>query len=996
MKQIKTAAIFFTCICLVIYLSFLFILPHFLNSNKVSKIVEDALYKQTGYNFRLDNPAISTSWDLHLITGVEKADVFFEHKKFAQVNNLKINISLVPLILKKIKITNINASKLIVEIPQNLKIPEYKKSKFTLFEKYPDVNIGYFRLSLKDENNTYSLKGNNLAFSDNFVLKKMKLSTNGVFLVNKTENVKYNINLIFQPLNIENKNINFIEILQNIKSYNIKSNIDIKADISDLKNIKGLINVSDFSFVCEGKKYPPSFGVFNIDKNKIKISSEIFTSPKNKIILNGNFDYGNNKNIDLNVKSDEINISDILIIAKAVTKSLGINYFDKISASGVLKANFNIKSNFKKLLSDGNLYINNAKIRYDNYLLKDIFSKVDFSGNKIKLENTKANIFNYPIHIKGIIDTKADISVIADNIKIKDFVPKNILKENDVEGIASFKAYIKGELNNLIPQANLTISKLAVKNKITGVNIKNAETKIFVIGKNANINLFNTMLNMPDGINSVLLPKITAKLNGDVLLIEKTNFYIDNVKAEIFGSISDIFKTPTFNGIKISIPNQTNLSGPMNSKISVNGEMMLNGNVNNPKLKGSVNIPKITVPSDSLTLQNVLISADNVIKINCPYISLNSSVIRLNAQINNILKPEISIVNVYSDYLDVNKLNAFTRKQKFSPDINNGTFKANKIYVNGIVAEKVVSKLSQKNNIMYLKGLTADAYYGKIASDITYDIKKNKTSLKLQGRGLDSHNALNAVSGKEQDIQGKCDFDSEISFVGNSQEEVQKSIKGNIKFVINNFVSNNLGKLDYLIQAQNILNNRFKSSSINVMKNALKLKDLGVYQSAKGDVHLDKGYAYIKGIKLAGPSMSLYMKGRYYIPDNTAFILITGRVSDDVVTALGPLGNTSSNPKYIPKIGSIASAFLDDITTTADLEDISQVPDLTVKTNFKTQEFKVLINGRVDKQTSVQSFKWIKQDKTTPTTPTFIHSKEQPKKEPLPEFINKLPEYKNK
>ena len=92
---------------------------------------------------------------MHLITGVEKADVFFENKKFAQVNNLKINISLVPLILKKIKITNINASKLIVEIPQNLKIPEFKKSKFTLFEKYPDVNMCYFHLLKKDENIQY-------------------------------------------------------------------------------------------------------------------------------------------------------------------------------------------------------------------------------------------------------------------------------------------------------------------------------------------------------------------------------------------------------------------------------------------------------------------------------------------------------------------------------------------------------------------------------------------------------------------------------------------------------------------------------------------------------------------------------------------------------------------------------------------------------------------------------------------------------------------------
>ena len=122
-------------------------------------------------------------------------------------------------------------------------------------------------------------------------------------------------------------------------------------------------------------------------------------------------------------------------------------------------------------------------------------------------------------------------------------------------------------------------------------------------------------------------------------------------------------------------------------------------------------------------------------------------------------------------------------------------------------------------------------------------------------------------------------------------------------------------------------------------------------------------------------------------------MLILGRVSDDVVTALGPLGNTGVNSKYVPKAGSVASAFLEDITTESDLNDLSKVPDLTVKTNFKTQNFKVLINGRIDKQTSVQTFKWIKEEKVPNT---FVQSKPKQNKTELPEFINKLPEYKNK
>ena len=144
-----------------------------------------------------------------------------------------------------------------------------------------------------------------------------------------------------------------------------------------------------------------------------------------------------------------------------------------------------------------------------------------------------------------------------------------------------------------------------------------------------------------------------------------------------------------------------------------------------------------------------------------------------------------------------------------------------------------------------------------------------------------------------------------------------------------------------------------------MVKNALKLKDTGIYRDVKGEINLKNGIAYIKNLQLAGPSMSLYINGQYNILDDTAILLILGRVSDDIVKTLGPLAKETNDYTYIPKINNSASLFISDITA-SDIENTANIPDLTVKTQFKTQEFKVLFNGKIDKQTSVQSFKWIK------------------------------------
>lgn len=998
MRILKNILIYTFGLCLIIYLSFLFILPNFINSGKYSKVVEESFLKQTGYNIRLNSPKVSTSYNLNMTFWVDKANIFFENEKFAQINNLKIKISLLPLIFKKVKISDIKAEKLIVELPKSFQLPKKQKPANIFFDKLPNVNVDYLRVSLKDGKDKYSIKGNNLCFSDNPLVQKMNLSLKGIVLINDKENVRYDVNIIFKlpeqndKTNIEEANI--LEFFRNLKKYSINSDLIVRADVSNPSNIKGKIDISGFTFVFENKKFPASFANLQLDKNNIRIKSDIFTSYDKKISFLGDINYGTNKNINLNVLSDEIELKDLFLIAKTVAKSFGLKQIEYFDVNGLIKADFNIKSNLKNINSKGNLIVKNAKISNGEYSLDKFNSVIDFSGDSVKIVKAKGFFKENPINIIGQIDTNAnaDISLKTESLKLRDFVEKRILQNYIVEGNAYFEAFLKGNLKETKPKAIIIASKVGIKDKKTGLYLKNNETKISVNGQKADIVSNSILINDKDGINSILLPKVSAAVRENVLEIDKGNIWIDNVKAEYTGKISNILSKPFINGIHIVIPTQNNLTGPNKSKISINGDLTVNGDVNSPKLKGNVNISKLTMPMFLTTLKNVMITADDSgIKINCPYVEVDSSVIRLNAFIDNILSQTIKIVNINADYIDIARLKKISQRQNYYPNIQTGTLKINKIKNNDIIAENIVAKISEKDNILYLKDLTADAYSGKIKADITQNILKNKTSMTLQGRGIDSYNALLAVSGKAQDIHGRCDFDSKLNFTGDTPDEIQKTLKGEVKFQINNFISGNLGKLDYLIQAQNILSNRVLQSSLNIVKNALKIKDLGVYNYAQGEVSLDKETVFVNGIKLAGPATSLYIKGRFYPVNNNAFILISGRVSDDIVTALGPIGNIS-NQNSFSKAGSVASAFISDLTTTADVEDIENVPELTVKTNFKTQEFKVLIKGDIERETSVKTFKWIKRDTTSNLQSSQNASTKE--KQILPSFIENLPDFK--
>lgn len=938
MKALKIVLFSILALLVIVYLAFLFVLPYAVDLNQYSPQITKLIQDNTGFQVELKGLKVKTSWNLSAGASIDKTDLkYTTGEKFAQINNLQIKLSIIPLFFKQIRVDKIDADKVLANIDThkegtgNRKQETGKRTPFSLSTNLPAISVKKYRISFLDGEKNYTLKGENLKISDFVLNKKIKLKANGNLILNGRKQIAYNVS-IFSKVFPENKkgNFDFIKIFDDLYKYNVNANIDTDLKIQDNSNINGKIDLDKISFTFGGKNFPQSSLKLAFKGDKAKINSSLHVDKNSKVIASGIFKTGKHKYIDLQVLSDEVNLKDVMLITKTMSKPLGIKNIHNIDANGLLSANFSIKSDFKKIKSNGYLKIKNANVTsklYDNSL-NSLNADIDFSQDSVKIKQATAKLDSQPITISGNIDknANANISVFAKNLQLKSILLTSgntkILKENDIlSGEANITALLKGRLDKATPQINIIINNVNLRNKPTKTQIKLPQIVV------------NTNLNEKD------------------LVIDKTPLYINDIKTIISGKISTINSNLRLNPLNISVPNQVSIpiKGYAGSTILLSGNLALSGDLYNPQIQGLINIPLIKIPSNFTVLKNTTIQFNKKISLSCQ-----------KMQINNFL-------------------------------INN-----------------VTSEVTLKNNILHFNNLMADAYFGKIGGNVSYNLNDKKTTLALQGRGLSANQTLKGISGRDDDIRGQLDFDSNLSIAGFSKKEVIRSLKGNTKFIISNGRMGVLGKFEHLLYAQNILSNNVFKTTLNAVVKAITVKDTGVYKYMKGEINFSNGWANIKWIKTSGPSMSLYITGRYYLPDNTANLIMLGRISDDVVRILGPIGEFSMNKaiSYIPKIGEITAFFASQFTTNPSYENTSQIPYLTPKTEFPTKEFKVVIDGNAQSQSSVKSFKWLSkpsvaqpqasQYSSAPTQAPINSAHEIPTQAipatKIPDFVKKLPD----
>lgn len=1028
MKSFKIVGIsilsIFAAISVILYLAFLFILPKTIDLNKYEAQIVQGIKQNSGIQVEFEDLKLKTSWDLSAGFLTKKVDLSYETgEKFAQINDLGVDVSLWHLIFKDIKINRVSAQKVMANIDLSKKLTVNKKQKSNnvkLSTKMPAIYVDKYRISLISGTNNYTIKGSNLKITDFKLDEKIKISSSGDLILNSRKQISYNLAVFSKVLPWQKgkktaEKFDYLKVFDDLYKYNLNSVVNTNLNILKNSDVNGKITFDKLFFVMGGKTFPKSTINLDFSGDKIKINTSLYTDTNSKALITGFYKSGKNKAIDLKIKTDRTNLENVFLIANNLLKIFGRKTLEQIGAQGFAKADFNIKSDFKKVQSSGYLKVDDAKLTHKIHKISvdKINAYIDFSKNNVLIKEANAELNSQPVKIDGNIDknANADILISANDLQLKSILfslgKSNLLKENDFEGLVDFKASLKGRLDKAVPKIDVIANNIRIKNRSNDIKIE----KVTVNEQN---NLGKTEIS---GVNinqtssfAISAPKISAVFDKQNLNIIPTHIYINGVKADLSGKISNISSTPYLNPLKISVPEQISvpIKGPYgsitNSNMVLKGNIELTGNLNAPQIQGQIEIPSIKIPPASTYLKNTTLQFGKEINLNCPEIKIANSSINLSAQIDKRLPLTARNVKFNADNFDLNVLIPIfkTLSKCFHPQTNSqgltvisgknriGSFKIGRIASTGISSD-----LSFKNNVLYLSNLSSTAYFGEVRGDIDYDFNNRKTSLNLQGRGLSASPALIAVMGRDNDIHGSLDFDGDVSIVGYSKYEMLKSLKGNIMFIITNGKMGMLGKLEHLIYAQNIVSNNIFKASLNLIAKALTAKNTGVYKYMKGKISFDNGWANINQIKTSGPSMSLYIKGRYYMPENIASLIMLGRISGDVVRVLGPIGDFSVDKavSYISKTDNLDSLFINQFRTNPVYENTAEIPQLTPKTQFQTKEFKVVIDGDVQKQTSVKSFKWLAKPANTESLPPPVVNK--PTAQELPDFVKNLPDYKN-
>ncbi len=578
----------------ILFLVLPFVLNPFLSKygSEISKMAEESC----GLKIKIEKLGIVTTPKLTVGIRIGNLSAAIPTgEEFLSVDNLKAKLSLIPILFGRIEADVFSADNidavLKVKPDGNLEIIDYlpaeneddTKEQFTslplglkLSNRLPNVYLNEYTLTMVDmrDKREYTLQGAKLKVTDFVINKGIKVSTVGIAKFDGDEQFSYDIKiknhimpqidlneLIFaQNVNAKNSSgsvtqsisFNIMDIFKGIKQNGLTANtlidIDVSGKTDDIK-INGLINIEKLSMLLNGKKLPDGHLKFKLKENKVLTDVLLFTAENEETSVNGEFQHGKKTFIDLTVKSCA-GINNIFGIIKTIANAFNIKDLDTLSASGNIDADFTVKSDLKKLTSDGYLKIPSASVRYDlyNVIIDKVNADISFKNNIVDIRNAGFNILSQPLKLFGTIthDAVADLHLTADKLPVKGLIAAagqvGILKDNDIKsGVVSMDVVVKGALNKFSPVANVSVDKVNIVNKPSNSSVRLDSAKLKFTAKDKTydgvVDLVNLNLNNP--MIKFSLPKIKVSMDDKNIDISDTYLILDNSRVDISGKVSD-------------------------------------------------------------------------------------------------------------------------------------------------------------------------------------------------------------------------------------------------------------------------------------------------------------------------------------------------------------------------------------------------------------------------------------------------------------------------
>ena len=715
--------------------------------------------------------------------------------------------------------------------------------------------------------------------------------------------------------------------MNDLKTVSATGQIDADLKISsDLKEVNSSgylkVNPSSLKYGLYNLSVDNIVADINLDNNDVNIKNAGFSVLGHPLKLAGTIK--SDASADLKLTADNLSLKGLLGAAGqvALLKENSIN-------SGSISAVAIVKGKLDSIKPDISLNVNNinifnkpmkAYVVLNKALVKLLLDKekingdIDINALSLKMDGASVSVPS----AKVVMDTK-DINiknsyVLINNSRVdvtgsvKDYMSQNMAMDIKAQGnlaSADIMAFVPKELHSMFPyKGSMPISVIAAGNP------KSQDVK-FVLSANPKNYIQFADVNLLKGKTT----KISAdmKISGNNLKLSNSGIYANSLKVASFdGGISDLTSKQKLN-LNISLPN--NISFPIwgmgNSNITANGQVNILGAIDNPKVTGKVNISDLSVKEMNFAMKNLLLN-------------LNGSGIA-------------------------------------------GAATADSLKFDGISASKLSSKFSLTNfNNLYLSDISGTSFGGKISGKVSYNIATTGMSVDMSGKGLNSMDAVYGAVGIPKALTGTLGFQAKFTAKGITDKEIIRSLKGDVNFDIadGRFVS--IGRFENLVAAQNIASNSIFKSAVSALSTVNAVQETDRFKSIVGNIKLSDGAANISNIKVAGPLMSYYVTGVYYIIPNTANLNILGRLDSKVVSYLGPLGQLSAEKllSYIPEIGPATAKYLSLLTQNPATEKTELIPALT-SNSTGSKDFKVHFNGSIEKSTSIKSFKWLSKCDTT-------------------------------
>ena len=572
----------------LIYIAFLFVLPNVVDINTYKSDIQKLAKDTANLGIDFENAKIVTT---PLLGAGIKADNISiklpDDSVLFSAENIKTRISLPSLFLLTVKVSCLEVEKPFVNLEiangndfkiltfvenllnagkeqklesgnQNAENPEgFQFNPTWIRIKVPCVRLNNYKVLVNDLKSKHylDLHGEELTLGY-FNGKTAKIKTYAELFSDENKNITANVDInTFLPAPqpaldeeddpAERIDIPFVNPVEMYRNYDLKANLDTKLRVRNSKsgiNSYGYFDIEGLTLKVSHLVLPESYLRAKTFGTTVNLDTNIYPMKDQNIQVLGKLNYGHNPKMDLSIKTAKIQFNDMVILAKAFLDSLYIkNELNQIKAEGYIVSDCNIKTNFKKLKSNGSIVIKDGGVAVRNLdkVLSNANINLILDNNILDIKDSSLLVNQSKIAFDGKIDEKsvADITVKADEIPLPvlfhAFAPKEIREAyNFRSGNATLDLDVKGKLKKAVAGIRFGLNDLNFADGANNFNIRNGKLsgEFFCDSKTlgGKISNDNFKFIMPKTSSTVSVPKLGVEVADKNIMIEENQIKLNN------------------------------------------------------------------------------------------------------------------------------------------------------------------------------------------------------------------------------------------------------------------------------------------------------------------------------------------------------------------------------------------------------------------------------------------------------------------------------------